>query len=86
MSSCFFSISEVHFMKDNNLNENKKSLIEELERKVANRILEKSNVELLKKLIINADSLTEAISIAELGTTYLKGSKKENKAPIGNSF
>lgn len=48
MSSCFFSISEVHFMKDNNLNENKKSLIEELERKVANRILEKSNVELLK--------------------------------------
>jgi adenine-specific DNA-methyltransferase len=52
------------------LNENKLQLITEIDRRVEEKILEKSNAELLKKLIINADTLTEAIAIAELGTTY----------------
>jgi len=52
------------------LNENKLQLITEIDRRVEERILEISNANLLKKLINNADTLTEAIAIAELGTTY----------------
>lgn len=44
------------------LNENKLQLITEIDRRVEEKILEKSNAELLKKLIINADTLTEAIT------------------------
>ena len=52
------------------LEENKLMLITELDRRVEDKIIEKSNADLIKKLIKNADSLTEAIAIAELGTTY----------------
>ena len=45
-------------------------LIEELQRRVEDKILEPTNFELLKKLIERADTLDEAIMIAELGTTY----------------
>ena len=45
-------------------------LIEELQRRVEDKILESANFELLKKLIERADTLDEAIMIAELGTTY----------------
>ena len=45
-------------------------IIEDLEKRVSNKILEPSNFDLLKKLVENADSLDEAIRIAELGTTY----------------
>ena len=45
-------------------------LIEELEKRVKDKVIEKSNAELLKKLIQNANSTTEAIDIATLGTTY----------------
>ncbi len=45
-------------------------IIADIERRVQDKILEPSNAELLKKLIRQADSLNEAISIAELGTTY----------------
>ena len=48
----------------------KQSLIEEINRRVQDRILERSNADLLIKLITNADSLNEAINIAALGTTY----------------
>lgn len=48
----------------------KSDLIAEIDRRVEDKILEQSNADLLKKLIINAETLTEAISIAELGTTY----------------
>lgn len=48
----------------------KESLIAELERRVADKILEPTNAELLKKLIANAENDNEAMSIAELGTTY----------------
>jgi adenine-specific DNA-methyltransferase len=47
-------------------------LINEIDRRLGDKIIEESNAKLLKKLIMNADSLTEAISIAELGTTYKK--------------
>lgn len=48
----------------------KTSLLAEMDRRVADKILEPNNAELLKKLIRNADSDDEAISIATLGTTY----------------
>ncbi len=48
----------------------KQGLIEDIERRVADKILEPTNAELLKKLIRNADSDDEAMSIATLGTTY----------------
>lgn len=52
------------------LNISKMDLITEIDRRVEDKILEVSNAELLKKLIQNAETLTEAIAIAELGTTY----------------
>lgn len=48
----------------------KEELIAEIHRRVEDKVLEKSNADLLIKLITKADSLTEAIAIAELGTTY----------------
>ncbi len=48
------------------------SLIDEINQRVNDKILEKSNANLLIKLIENADSLEEAISIATLGTVYKK--------------
>ncbi len=48
----------------------KNNLLAELEKRVADRILERSNANLIGKLIRNADSVNEAISIAQLGTTY----------------
>ena len=46
------------------------SLIDEINKRVQDKILEQSNASLLIKLINNADSLEEAISIATLGTVY----------------
>lgn len=54
----------------NNLAINKQNLVDEINRRVGDKILEKSNADLLIKLINQADTLTEAIAIAELGTTY----------------
>ncbi len=48
----------------------KQELIQELENRVTDKILEPTNFELLKKLIEKADTLDEAIMISELGTTY----------------
>ncbi|MBO4933724.1 MAG: site-specific DNA-methyltransferase [Clostridia bacterium] len=50
--------------------QSKLELLNELDRRVEDGIIEKSNADLLKKLIQNAETLTEAIAIAELGTTY----------------
>lgn len=52
------------------LKTSKTDLINELKRRVEDKILEPTNYDLLKKLIEKADSLDEAIMIAELGTTY----------------
>lgn len=54
----------------NNSETNKQNIIDEINRRVDDKILERSNADLLIKLINQAETLTEAISIAELGTTY----------------
>lgn len=53
-----------------NLELSKQELINDLLEKEKSGILEKENVDLLIKLIKNADNLSEANSIAMLGTTY----------------
>lgn len=52
------------------MEEIKQSLIEEINKRVQDKILEPANAELLIKLIKNAESKGEAINIAALGTTY----------------
>lgn len=53
-----------------NIEKIKNELINELYQRVNDKILERNNADLLAKLIRNADSISEAISIAQLGTTY----------------
>lgn len=48
----------------------KQSLIDEINKRVNDKILEPTNAQLLIKLIKNAESNDEAINIAALGTTY----------------
>jgi len=52
------------------INKSKEEIISEIEKRVEDKIIEKTNADLLIKLINNSDSLSEAISIAQLGTTY----------------
>ena len=52
------------------MNEFKENLLDQLDKRVQDKILEPTNAELLKKLIRNAESDNEAMMIAELGTTY----------------
>ncbi len=52
------------------IDKSKQPLIDEIEKRVSNKLLERSNADLLEKLINNAESLDEAINIAALGTTY----------------
>lgn len=52
------------------MEKSKQPLIDEIEKRVSDKILEQTNADLLIKLINNADSLDEAINIAALGTTY----------------
>ena len=56
-------------MIENNITAIRKNLIAEIERRVNDKILERTNADLLLKLINNADSISEAIFIAQLGTT-----------------
>ena len=66
----------VHGRQDQTVNKEleniKKNLLAEWERRVEDKILERSNANLLGKLISNAESVNEAIAIAQLGTTYKK--------------
>lgn len=48
----------------------KADLIAGLDKRMEDKIIEKTNADLLKKLIMNAETTNEAIMIAELGTTY----------------
>lgn len=48
----------------------KADLIAELDKRIDDKIIEKTNADLLKKLIEQAETINEAIMIAELGTTY----------------
>ena len=50
----------------------KESLLLEIDKRVADKVLEPTNAELLKKLILAADDDNEAMMIAALGTTYKK--------------
>ena len=50
----------------------KQSLIDELNKRVEDKILEKADAEFLTKLINKADNDSEALKIAALGTTYKK--------------
>jgi len=54
----------------NNIKKVKDDLIAELDKRIADKIIEKTNADLLKKLIEQAETINEAIMIAELGTTY----------------
>lgn len=54
----------------NNFEDGKRSLIDEINRRVEDKIIEQSNADLIIKLINQAENLTEAIAIAELGTMY----------------
>ena len=57
-------------MATKNLEELKSQLISDIEQRVIDKILEQTNADLLKKLINQAETETEAINIAALGTTY----------------
>ena len=50
----------------------KADLIAQIDKRLEDKIIEPTNAELLKKLINNAESVNEAMMIAELGTTYKK--------------
>lgn len=52
------------------IEKSKQELLIEIDKRLADKIIEPTNAALLKKLIGNADTLSEAIAIAELGTTY----------------
>lgn len=52
------------------LSESREQLIAEIDRRLADKIIEPKNAVLLKRLIKNAETLSEAIDIAELGTTW----------------
>lgn len=57
-------------MAENNITSTREGLIAEIQRRVEDKILEQTNADLLTKLILNADTLDEAMAIAQLGTTY----------------
>lgn len=59
-------------MENDTLIKSRQELLNEIDRRLKDKIIEKSNADLIKKLINNAETLTEAIAIAELGTTYKK--------------
>jgi adenine-specific DNA-methyltransferase len=53
-----------------NFEQSKQDLIAEIDKRIEDKIIEQTNADLLKKLINNAETLNEALMIAELGTTY----------------
>lgn len=56
--------------KSHNLQYVQAELINDINKRVTDKILEETNAKLLIKLINKAESIAEAIAIAELGTTY----------------
>lgn len=59
-------------MENQNLESIKKQLIETINKKLEDKIIEQSNADLIIKLINSADTVKEAVDIAALGTTYKK--------------
>lgn len=66
----FITIKHPTLMPEGAQQISKEDLLEGLQRRVADHILEPANAALLKKLILNADDPNEAMNIAALGTTY----------------
>lgn len=60
------------------MSEIKKQLIDEMNQRVHDRILERTKADLLIKLITNADDDNEALSIAAMGTTYKRTGLSES--------
>lgn len=58
--------------KREGLSQLKQDMLAEIQQRVDDKVLERSNAELLEKLISQADSDDEAIKIMSLGTTYKK--------------
>lgn len=52
------------------LSQKKQDIITEINSRVEDKVLERSNADLLIKLVVNADNDDEAVQIAALGTTY----------------
>lgn len=59
-------------MENQNLEFIKKQLIENINKKLEDKIIEQSNADLIIKLVNNAETVKEAVDIAALGTTYKK--------------
>lgn len=59
-------------MENQNLESVKKQLIETINKKLEDKIIEQSNADLIVKLINRAETVKEAVNIAALGTTYKK--------------
>lgn len=57
-------------MTNETINKSKEELILEIKKRVEDKIIENNNADLIIKLINNSDSLSEAIAIAQMGTTY----------------
>ena len=57
---------------NNTLDDVKKNLILEIEKRLEDKIIERTNADLIIKLINQADNIDEAMTIAELGTMYKK--------------
>ena len=57
-------------MINETINKSKEELILEIKKRVVDKIIENNNADLIIKLINNSDSLSEAIAIAQMGTTY----------------
>ncbi|MBE6286650.1 MAG: site-specific DNA-methyltransferase [Mediterranea massiliensis] len=57
-------------MSNKILSSMKKEMLADIDKRLEDKVLEPTNADLLKKLIINADNDNEAVAIAALGTTY----------------
>lgn len=57
-------------MANDTLEASKQNMLADIDRRVADHILEPANAALLKKLILKADDIDEAYKIESLGTTY----------------
>lgn len=66
----FITIKHPTLMPEGAQQISKEDLLEDLQRRLADHILEPANAALLKKLILNADDADEAMKIAALGTIY----------------
>lgn len=55
---------------NNEVNKTKEEVLEDLKKRLDDQIIEKTNYDLLVKMINKADSASEIISIAELGTSF----------------